>query len=165
LVISCCISVVHRSLSAGVITSVAIQCQPISPAQNVCLLSVVDYETALEVYRETKSSLGEIVSAFEFMDSVSFNTSLKAFKDIRNPLASSSAGTYLLVETLGSNDDHDKEKISALLNVPLLNTGSPLLPSLYRLPGSDGQGIGDGRSNGAGLQPSEGDLEHPGANP
>lgn len=57
--------------------------------------------------------MGEILSAFEFMDSQSM-TLVKENLKLSSPLAD--YPHYVLVECSGSNGKHDEEKLMSLLN-------------------------------------------------
>lgn len=54
--------------SIGVITAISILCPRRPSAMNVAVFSVPSYEGVQKVFAETKSHLGEILSAFEFFD-------------------------------------------------------------------------------------------------
>ena len=101
----------------GVITAVDLYCPPRSIAQNTCLLAVKDFQRALDVLQSAKKYLGEILSAVEFMDTVIYHMPFAFFTELQNPLEHSQDHVILLVETSGSNDDHDKEKLNAFLEV------------------------------------------------
>lgn len=62
------------------------------------LPGVQNFTTVLEVFRECKKSLGEILSAFEFMDADSMNVITDNLR-LNNPI--SSHHFYILVETSG----------------------------------------------------------------
>ena len=70
------------------------------------------FQDVQDIFRETKGQLGEILSAFEFMDTASMEM-IGENLHLTNPI--SPAPFYLLIETGGSNKDHDEEKLSALL--------------------------------------------------
>lgn len=55
--------------------------------------------------------MGEILSAFEFLDQQALELTLEQLPDVRNPLPDASGPFYLLVETSGSNATHDYEKL------------------------------------------------------
>lgn len=65
--------------------------------------------------------LGEILSAVEFLDSESMAMVTAHLPDCRNPLEGSAAGSsaagpfYMLIETHGSNEVHDGQKLEAFL--------------------------------------------------
>ena len=71
-----------------------------------------EFPKVLRVFQESRKSLAEILSAFEFMDSQSMDV-------IKNNLKMSSPVTdfpfYILIETSGSNGEHDEEKLNGFL--------------------------------------------------
>ncbi|KAK6836586.1 hypothetical protein PG987_007081 [Apiospora arundinis] len=97
----------------GMITAVSIQCPQRSHAVNVAFLAGESYEKIQQVFREAKSQLGEILSAFELMD-------LKSQQLVQKVRSSSSPlegehPFYCLIETSGSNSEHDSEKLEKFL--------------------------------------------------
>ena len=79
----------------------------------MAVLGVESFEQVQNVFAESKRALGEILSAFEFWDRASMKL-VKAHLDVRDPL-SEQTPFYVLIETAGSNKDHDEEKLSTLL--------------------------------------------------
>jgi len=80
---------------------------------NVAILGFSSYEKILEAFRETRVGLGEILSAFEFFDRRCLDITIKHM-GVRDPL-STPQNFYALIETGGSNKDHDDEKLASLL--------------------------------------------------
>ncbi|SGY31937.1 BQ5605_C002g01281 [Microbotryum silenes-dioicae] len=101
----------------GIVTGVSILTPRISEAVNVAVLCVPNFEGVQRVFQETRGRLGEILSAFEFWDQeglelVLHHTGQKA------PFEGTPEGGrafYVLIETSGSNKDHDDEKLGGLL--------------------------------------------------
>lgn len=91
----------------GVITGVSILCPQRSPAVSVAAFGVESFEKCQRAFVEAKGMLQEIISAFEFMDGTS-QKMLKIAKDKKLPLEGEYP-FYCLVETSGSNPDHDQE--------------------------------------------------------
>jgi len=52
----------------GIITAISILCPRRPSAMNVAVFSLLSYEAVQKVFGEAKAHLGEILSAFEFMD-------------------------------------------------------------------------------------------------
>lgn len=80
-------------------------------AVNVAVLSVPTYEAVQTVFKETRARLGEILSAFEFWDQEGHDLVLH-HTGAKSPFESEPEGGrayYILVETSGSNKDHDDE--------------------------------------------------------
>jgi len=91
----------------GVITGISILCPQRSPAINLAAFGVESFEKCQQAFKEAKARLSEIISAFEFMDGTS-QKMLKIAKDQELPLEGKYP-FYCLVETSGSNPDHDQE--------------------------------------------------------
>ncbi|KAI9505774.1 D-lactate ferricytochrome c oxidoreductase [Coemansia sp. RSA 1358] len=97
----------------GVITGVSVVTPRRSEAVNVAVLGVPDYSSVQRAFKLTRQRCGEVLSAYEFWDASSMSAVLK-HQDLRNPL-SSEYPFYVLIETSGSNKDHDDEKLGGLL--------------------------------------------------
>lgn len=97
----------------GLVTKVAIHC-PVKPkAVTVGFFGVENFDNILQLYKSAKSSLGEILSAFEMADNGAISTTSKNLK-LPNPI--SDYPFYVLVETQGSNEVHDEEKLTKFLS-------------------------------------------------
>jgi len=95
----------------GIITKVAFLCPALSSSVNLGYFSCGSFEKATEVLKLAKVKLGEILSAFEFLDEESINLACAKLENVRNPLPNTSTTPFaLIIETRGSNDTHDKEK-------------------------------------------------------
>ncbi|KAL7820170.1 hypothetical protein V8C44DRAFT_73803 [Trichoderma aethiopicum] len=97
----------------GIITKLVIQCPQRSSAVNVAFFGLQSYEKAQLAFREAKKQLGEILSAFELMDSRSQEI-VHQIKGEDRPLEGDHP-FYCLIETSGSNGDHDYEKLEKFL--------------------------------------------------
>lgn len=91
----------------GIITGVSIQCPARSQAVNVAYFGLESFEKVQEAYRTAKNQLAEILSAFELMDGRSQRLVNKVTGK-KMPLEGDYP-FYCLVETSGSNTDHDSE--------------------------------------------------------
>ncbi|TMW56256.1 hypothetical protein Poli38472_008904 [Pythium oligandrum] len=98
----------------GVITKVSILTPPRSSSVNVALLGCEDFESVQKAFVEAKQHLGEVLSAVEFLDRQSLDMVLSQQDWTKDPLESSYP-YYLLIETSGSNTEHDMEKLEAYL--------------------------------------------------
>ena len=98
----------------GIITGVSIQCPQRSPAINVAYFGLESFEKVQTAFREAKGQLQEILSAFELMDGHSQRLVNKA-SGRKMPLEGDHP-FYCLVETSGSNPDHDNEKLEGFLD-------------------------------------------------
>lgn len=97
----------------GIITGVSIICPQRSKAVNVAFFGLESFEKVQEAFRDAKGQLSEILSAFELMDGQSQDlvhtvTKKKRPLEGRHPF-------YCLVETSGSNAEHDSEKLEHFL--------------------------------------------------
>ncbi len=97
----------------GVITKVSVQCPQRSQAKNVAFFGLESFEKVQQAFRQAKIQLSEILSAFELMDEHSQRIVHEVTKNNR-PLESEYP-FYCLVETSGSNADHDSEKLQSFL--------------------------------------------------
>ena len=102
----------------GIITAISIICPQRSPAVNVAYFGLESFEQVQKAFREAKSQLSEILSAFELMDGRSQGLVNKA-SGKKFPLEGEHP-FYCLIETSGSNTDHDNEvHISAFTYRPI----------------------------------------------
>ncbi|EEH37248.2 D-lactate dehydrogenase [Paracoccidioides lutzii Pb01] len=97
----------------GIITGVSIICPRRPKAINVAFFGIESYEQALKAFLEAKGQLSEILSAFELMDGRSQDMVHKV-TGLKKPLEGSYP-FYCLVETSGSNGEHDNEKLEGFL--------------------------------------------------
>ncbi|OCF35384.1 D-lactate dehydrogenase [Kwoniella heveanensis BCC8398] len=118
--------------SIGIITAISILCPRRSSSTNVALFALPTYDACLEVFSQTKKHLGEILSAFEMFDKASYDA-VKAHGGIKGrnvfeEQAQKEARFFCLVETSGSNAEHDAEKLSnlfeSLLSASLILDGA-----------------------------------------
>eukprot|EP00163_Fabomonas_tropica_P010549 TRINITY_DN2071_c0_g1_i2.p1 TRINITY_DN2071_c0_g1~~TRINITY_DN2071_c0_g1_i2.p1 ORF type:complete len:461 (+),score=117.92 TRINITY_DN2071_c0_g1_i2:356-1738(+) len=98
----------------GVITKASILVPPKSPAVHVAFLAVPDFIAARRLLHKAKRECGEILSAFEFMDRKSLDVVLEQQEGCRDPF-SERHPIYVLIETMGSNEEHDAEKLNSFL--------------------------------------------------
>ena len=97
----------------GIVTGVSILCPQRSKAVNVAFFGLESYEKVQKAFQEAKSQLSEILSAFELMDSHSQQLVHQVTKNKR-PLEGDHP-FYCLIETSGSNSEHDNEKLEKFL--------------------------------------------------
>jgi hypothetical protein len=79
---------------------------------NVAVFSLSSYEAVQQVYRETKSHLGEILSAFEFFDKQAYDLVRRHQREggeAERKVFEQEGEFYVLVETGGSRQEHDEE--------------------------------------------------------
>lgn len=108
----------------GVITKIAIICPRRSPAVNVAYFGLESYEKVQQTFIEAKGQLSEILSAFELMDGRTQKL-VNRVKGKKMPLEGDHP-FYCLIETSGSNTDHDSE-VSLIFGCKTCNT--PTNPS------------------------------------
>ncbi|KAJ2478424.1 D-lactate ferricytochrome c oxidoreductase [Coemansia sp. RSA 2131] len=97
----------------GVITGVSVVTPQRPAAVNVAVLGVPSYANVQQAFKLARRRCGEVLSAYEFWDASCMGAVLK-HQGLRNPLTSDYP-FYVLVETSGSNNTHDDEKLTALL--------------------------------------------------
>ncbi|KAF4585603.1 D-lactate dehydrogenase 2 [Ophiocordyceps camponoti-floridani] len=104
----------------GIITKLAVQCPPRPAAVNVAYLGLGSFTAARRAFREARSRLSEILSAFELMDRRSQQV-VRAVRgaDFRRPLEDDELPFYCLIETSGSDAAHDYEKLERFLEFVL----------------------------------------------
>ncbi|XP_015443341.1 D-2-hydroxyglutarate dehydrogenase, mitochondrial [Pteropus alecto] len=103
----------------GVITAVSILCPPKPRAVNVAFLGCPGFAEVLQTFHTCRGMLGEILSAFEFMDATCMQL-VGRHLHLASPVQESPF--YVLVETSGSRAEHDAEKLSGFLE-QLLGSG------------------------------------------
>jgi len=107
----------------GVITKVAISCPRDSKSVQLAYLACETFEQVTNLLKMTKSELGEILSAFEYLDQESVDLALHTLPHLKNPLGQSDGipgrRYYVLIETKGSNASHDAEKLEKFLSSSL----------------------------------------------
>ena len=89
----------------GIITGISILCAPRPKAVNVAFLGLESFEKAQRAFREAKKLLSEVLSAFELMDGRSQDL-VHTVTGKKRPLGDTYP-FYCLVETSGSNKEHD----------------------------------------------------------
>lgn len=97
----------------GVITKVSIQCPQRPRAVNVAFLALPSFQHVCDAFREAKAQLSEVLSAFELMDAESQQL-VRHVTGKEQPLEGDNP-FYCLVETSGSNGEHDYAKLEAFL--------------------------------------------------
>lgn len=97
----------------GIITGVSIICPQRPSAVNVAFFGLESYDKVISAFREAKSQLSEILSAFELMDGKS-QSFVKNVSGNAHPLEGEYP-FYCLIETSGSNGEHDNAKLEAFL--------------------------------------------------
>ena len=108
----------------GVITAASLVVPYLPRSINVALLGCRSFEDLQQIFKAAKSMLGEVLSAFEMMDGASVKIS--EVTGSHNPIQESNF--YALIETSGSDTDHDEEKLTKfmewLMNEDLVQDGT-----------------------------------------
>lgn len=99
----------------GIITKVSILTPPRLSSVNLAFLACKDYFSCQKLLQEAKQTLGEVLSAFEFLDNHSMDTVLSHLEGVRNPFSSPIYNFYVLIETTSSNEIYNREKLEAFL--------------------------------------------------
>ncbi len=96
----------------GIITAASLHV-PIKPnSVNVILLAVEDFKQVQHIYQAAKQGFGEILSAFEFFDRECLDLVLKHSSRATYPFENNQKFPfYVLIETHGSNAQHDEQKL------------------------------------------------------
>lgn len=107
----------------GVITGVSILCPSRPKAVNIAFLGLESYDAVQECFKRAKADLGEILSAFEFMDRDSQTLAAIHLKTTHPLCQEDDTGVesvpeypfYVLIETSGSDKEHDDVKLEKFL--------------------------------------------------
>lgn len=98
----------------GLITKATISLYPFPRSIQVAIFGCAGFSEVLGMYSLAKQRLHEVLSAFEYFDRRSLGLVLQHIPSTRDPF-SAAFPYYVLVETHGSDDAHDFEKLSSLL--------------------------------------------------
>jgi len=98
----------------GIVTNVAISTPRKPKAVNAVFLSTNSWENLQMIYKTAKEQLQEIISAFEFFDEDAYDL-VKKHMQLKVPLNQENK-FYILIETHGSNKEHDNAKLHSFLD-------------------------------------------------
>ncbi|XP_039158371.1 D-2-hydroxyglutarate dehydrogenase, mitochondrial-like [Eucalyptus grandis] len=90
--------------SLGIVTKVSILTPPKLSSVNVAFLACTDYLSCQKLLLEARRKLGEVLSAFEFLDEQAMDLALNHLEGVRNPLPPALHKFYVLIETTGSDE-------------------------------------------------------------
>lgn len=99
----------------GMVTGVSILAPKRPKAINVALLGMDTFDQVQEAFKRSKNELSEILSAFEFWDRAAIKLVKEHLIAGANDPLESLHNFYVLIETSGSNKDHDDEKLNTYL--------------------------------------------------
>ncbi|XP_013785985.1 D-2-hydroxyglutarate dehydrogenase, mitochondrial-like [Limulus polyphemus] len=102
----------------GVVTKVALLCHPTPSAITVAFIACPTFEAVLKTFRSCREKLSEVLSAFEMMDGATMEA-IEQNVSLRNPIGLSPF--YVLIETVGSEQEHDEEKLASFLETAMEN--------------------------------------------
>lgn len=98
----------------GIITRMALLCPPMPSSKAAAFLACDSYANVCQTLIMAKTHLGEILAAFEFMDSAVLQIVKDTHSNLTLPL--DEIPPYaLLIETHGSNETHDQEKMEGFV--------------------------------------------------
>ncbi len=123
----------------GVVTAVAVQCAPRPRSVQLAFLACPSFEHVTAALRTARTTLYEILSAVEFLDERCMRMATAHLEGVRNPLAGAAEGQggagagagagageagetspfYMLVETHGSDPEHDRQKMERFLEAAM----------------------------------------------
>jgi FAD/FMN-containing dehydrogenase len=98
----------------GIITEVALQLATKPNAINTMFLGAKNWEALCNIFVAARKDLGEILSAAEMIDGQALDLVCQITKT-NSPLPDSKCPYYMLLETNGSNQEHDQAKLFAFL--------------------------------------------------
>lgn len=106
----------------GIITRLAIACPVKSNSVDLVVVKVDGFTNVTALLRLARRDLGEILSAYEFMDDQSVKLATKHLTHVSNPLADDSdeqpsgiGSGMVLIECAGSNSEHNRAKLEMFL--------------------------------------------------
>lgn len=108
----------------GLITAAAVACPARPLSVQLAFLAVPSFDAVRTVLRGARRMLGEVLSAVEFLDAESMRMATAYLEGAGNPLRrggdNNGGGNeehpfYMLIETSGSNREHDAQKLEGFL--------------------------------------------------
>ena len=103
----------------GVVTAVSLLAPPRPASVQVAFLALPDFGAVLATTSRARRALGEILSACEFLDRASLELCVAKLEGARDPLPDTRGGQYMVIETSGSNAEHDRAKLEAFLEAAM----------------------------------------------
>jgi D-2-hydroxyglutarate dehydrogenase len=104
----------------GVITDIWIHCPRQPRSKQGAFVACDSYQQVLRVMETAKTELGEILAAFEIMDQAIMNIIIEQQPHLQCPINNANKNdlcrSFVLVETHGSSEQHDKEKMDVFLD-------------------------------------------------
>lgn len=100
----------------GLITKVAIQCPARPKTCNVAFLGLQNFEKVMKTFKKARTDLAEILSAVELLDASTMQFMYDNEK-VESPIGK--YPFYMLIETSGSDEEHDQDKLNKFLETAL----------------------------------------------
>ncbi|KAJ3654795.1 hypothetical protein Zmor_013958 [Zophobas morio] len=100
----------------GLVTKVAIQCRLRPKSTHVAFLGLQNFNQVLKTFYKAKQDMDEILTAFEVIDTPSMELANEKL-GLGSPIGD--YPFYVLIETTGSNEKHDEEKLDGFLQTCL----------------------------------------------
>lgn len=97
----------------GMVTKVAMLCPTAPKSVNVAFLGLKSFDDVRATFLAAKQDLGEILSSCEMIDRTSLECSVNYLKQ-DPPIGE--YPFYMLIETSGSNSEHDEDKLMTFLS-------------------------------------------------
>lgn len=101
--------------SLGIISKINLSCPRLPSSRNTAFLALENFDAVRRTLRLAKVELGECLAAFEFMDRAILDLVSKSRAIPISMDGSTLYPFYVLVETQGSNGEHDSEKMATFL--------------------------------------------------
>ena len=98
----------------GIITAISILCPQRSQAVNVAYIGLESYDQVKKTFVEAKRRLGEILSAFELMDTRTQKI-IRHTRNLSKGILETDYPFYCLIETSGSDGEADYNKLESFL--------------------------------------------------
>jgi len=105
----------------GIITAVSLLTPSKPKSVHVAFLACDSFDTVCKVFLKAKQEMGEIISAIEFLDRGSMDLVLTHKIGARDPFVEKHP-YYVLIETSGSNAEHDEIKLNTFLEDAINNS-------------------------------------------
>ncbi|KAI3378216.1 hypothetical protein SNEBB_003384 [Seison nebaliae] len=105
------------------VTAVSLLCTSQMNSRIVLLIPVHKFDHILHIFTLARENFGEILSAFEFLDSTTIRTVKRnnqnnKLRRLMNELLDNPKNQfYIMMETMGSNEEHDLEKIEKFSSI------------------------------------------------
>ena len=108
-------------------------------ATNAVVLALSSFDKVVPLYQTVKRDMGEILSAFEYMDRNAYALSVKHGQGkALSEEETEGAHCFVLIETSGGNKEHDEEVSLSSIPLPRRSYHGPLLETVQPIRKGDG---------------------------